>query len=101
MHGQHQRGERIDGQHPLPAALQRAACAGGDDPRAMLRIAELFGDLADNAGLVDGVGIWLRALHGSGVLRTLALASDELGLQIVDARCCGLGIWRGEVRWGR
>lgn len=64
-------GQPIDVKHPLAALLRDRAAAGGADPRPLLAIVPLFGDLGDNAVLVDAVGRHLRALYERGAAETV------------------------------
>jgi len=78
MRGQDDDGAPIDLHHPFADASRRATSEGGEDPRPMLSIAPLFGDLAENADLVRTVAAWLSALDRFGTLRTLEQAAANL-----------------------
>ena len=61
----------IEVKHPLAASLRAHAEAGGPDPRALLSMTSLFGELGDDAVLVEAVGRHLRALYGCGAAETI------------------------------
>ena len=64
-------GAPIDVRHPLAAALRERAIAGGGDPRPMLGMTALFGDLGSDAVFVAAVGKWLGSLYDVGTAETL------------------------------
>ncbi len=72
--------------HPLAGRLRERAMAGGPDPRPILGIRELFGDLGDNPAFVSTAGRWLSALYRHGAAKTLDLAQAELGFGQAIAR---------------
>ncbi|HEY1837842.1 MAG TPA: mannitol dehydrogenase family protein [Rhizomicrobium sp.] len=76
--GVDEQGKPIDVRHPLSDELRARAVDGGSDPRPLLGITALFGDLGSNDKLVAASGRWLRALHETGAARTLARAAQEL-----------------------
>ncbi len=57
--------------HPLAALLREKAIEGGVDPRPLLSIRALFGDLGENATLVGAVRLWLGSLYQRGIDATL------------------------------
>jgi len=65
--------------HPQADLLREKAPQGLGDPRSVLSIRQLFGDLGDNAVFVAVVGKWLAALHAVGACRVLDQAAAELG----------------------
>ena len=71
-------GERIDIRHPVADLLREKAAEGGEDPRPMLGIERLFGELARDERLVKTVGKWLASLYTVGAAETLARADREL-----------------------
>jgi mannitol-1-phosphate/altronate dehydrogenase len=68
-------GAPIEVRHPLAAELKARAIAGGPDPRPVLGLAPLFGDLGQDPRLQAATGHWLRALYERGAARTLELLS--------------------------
>jgi mannitol-1-phosphate/altronate dehydrogenase len=78
MRGMDERGERIDIRHPVADLLREKAVAGGADPRPLLGIEQLFGELAHDERLVNAAGKWLGSLYAIGAAETLARAELEL-----------------------
>ena len=78
MRGEDEQGAPIDIRHPFADALARAAIAGGEDPRPMLSMAPLFGDLAGNENFIETVAAWLSALYRFGAMQTLEKAAANL-----------------------
>ena len=64
--------------HPLADELRRRAEAGGPDPRPLLALRPLFGDLGESAALVASLERWLPRLYAAGAGKTLARAAAEL-----------------------
>jgi mannitol 2-dehydrogenase len=58
------------------AELRRLARAGGTDPRPLLEVRSVFGDLGDDPAFVDAVGLALHQLERDGVRAALAAALD-------------------------
>lgn len=58
--------------HPLAEELRAKAIEGGPDPRPLLGITTLFGDLGQNPRLIDAVGRHLAALYARGPEAVLA-----------------------------
>jgi mannitol-1-phosphate/altronate dehydrogenase len=56
---------------PHAAVLHEAALAGGNDPRALLALRVVFGDLGDDAELVADLGRTLERLDREGVRATV------------------------------
>ena len=79
MRGEDETGQPIDIRHPLAQLLREKAIEGGTDPRPMLAIERLFGELARNAGFVATVEKWLGSLYAVGAAKTLERAERELG----------------------
>jgi len=71
MHGEDEAGRPIEIRHPLADLLRERAREGGSDPTPLLRIAPLFGDLADNPAFSAAVGKWFGSLWAVGAARTL------------------------------
>lgn len=72
-------GEPISVVHPLADLLRERARAGGADPRPLLSIRKLFGDLIEHDDFVSTLGRWLAALHAHGARATLTDARRTLG----------------------
>jgi fructuronate reductase/mannitol 2-dehydrogenase len=79
VRGEDEQGQKIDVKHPLAEQLRVKAIEGGADPRPLLGITQLFGDLGTNARLLGPVGKWLGSLYSKGSRETLAEASRSLG----------------------
>jgi mannitol 2-dehydrogenase len=58
--------------HPQADLLRARAVQGGADPRPLLRIGSLFGDLIDNSGFVANLGRCLASLYELGARGVLA-----------------------------
>ena len=71
VRGEDEAGAPIDVRHPLADLLSQRALEGGADPMPLLRIAPLFGDLADDAVFTSAVGQWLGSLYAVGAAQTL------------------------------
>ena len=63
--------------HPVAGLLRERAVEGGADPRPMLGIERLFGELARHERLVSSVAKWLASLYAVGAAETLARADRE------------------------
>jgi len=74
MRGVDEQGAPIDIRHPLADLLRDRAIEGGGDPMPMLRISQLFGDLADSEVFVAAVGKWLGTIYSVGVRAALEAA---------------------------
>ena len=79
MRGEDEAGQPIEIRHPLAKTLREKAIEGGADPRPMLAIERLFGELGQNAGFVATVEKWLGSLYAVGAAKTLERAERELG----------------------
>ena len=64
-------GKHLAVQHPLASMLLEKAAEGGSNPRPLLSIESLFGELGRNERLVANVGKWLESLYAVGALETL------------------------------
>ena len=71
VRGVDEAGNPIEVKHPLAALLAERAEAGGPDPRALLSIVSLFGDLKSNDVFVGSVGRHLRSLYDRGAAATV------------------------------
>lgn len=80
MRGTDENGERIDIRHPVADLLREKALEGGSDPRPMLGVERLFGELVHDERLVTTVGKWLASLYAVGAAETLARADEQLRL---------------------
>jgi mannitol 2-dehydrogenase len=79
VRGVDESGQPIDVRHPMAAELRAKAEEGGADPRPLLSLTTLFGDLGANATLVSALGTWLGSLYEVGARRTLEGAGQDLG----------------------
>ena len=75
VRGVDEAGAPIHVRHPLGAELRARATEGGPDPRPLLGLAALFGDLGQDERLQAATGRWLAALYQSGAAATLELLS--------------------------
>jgi mannitol 2-dehydrogenase len=71
-------GGQIDVRHPLANLLRARAEIGGPDPRPLLAIRSLFGDLIEHRTFVDTLEAWLTSLHVDGTRATLSKARSAL-----------------------
>ena len=78
VQGKDQEGRPIDIRHPLAALLRERAEAGGADPRPVLAIETLFGDLACNPVFVAAVGKQLGAIYALGMRAALTMLAKDL-----------------------
>jgi mannitol 2-dehydrogenase len=65
--------------HPLADLLRSRAIEGGPDPRPLLSVTTLFGDLIESPCFVSTLERWLFALYEYGARGSVALARRELG----------------------
>ena len=79
IRGEDEQGAAIEIRHPLASTLREKAIEGGPDPRPLLGITALFGELGEDERLVRTVGRWLGSLYEIGAARTLAGAAETLG----------------------
>ena len=77
VRGDDERGLAIKVGHPSADLLRSRAIEGGSDPRPLLSISSLFGELIQHAVLVRTVERWLGLLYGIGAKATLAVARQE------------------------
>lgn len=78
MRGEDESGQPICVVHPLASLLHARAIEGGTDPRPLLAISSLFGNLADNQAFVALVQKWLTLLYRTGAKATLLQARQDL-----------------------
>ena len=74
IRGVDEAGRPIEIRHPLAASLVAHAEKGGTDPRPLLSMTSVFGDLGNDAAFVDKVGRHLRALYERGAADTVRAA---------------------------
>ena len=79
VRGEDEAGQPIDVRHPLAPLLREKAVEGGADPRPLLGIAPLFGDVGTDPRLIEPVGRWLASLYARGSRETLVEAAGRLG----------------------
>jgi mannitol 2-dehydrogenase len=79
VRGEDEQGELIDVRHPLADLLRAQAIEGGPDPRPLLGITQLFGEIGEDLRLQSAVGPWLALLYGKGAKATLAEAAASMG----------------------
>ncbi len=77
IRGEDEQGRPIELRHPMAAVLREKAAEGGPDPRPLLSIRALFGELGEDARLVEPLGRWLASLYAVGSLGTLRRAAEE------------------------
>ena len=73
-------GQTIVLQDARAAELQARAVEGRDDPRPLLGLRDLFGDLGDRAGFVGELQSVLRDLYSNGARATLARSLEASGV---------------------
>ena len=78
VRGEDEAGSPITVVHPLASLLKSRAVEGGSDPRPLLAVRSVFGELADNQGFVNAVQEWLTLLYGVGAKETLSQARRVL-----------------------
>ena len=69
-------GRELKIDHPNAALLRSTALRGGDDPRAVLELRFLFGDLILHEAFVATLHDWFRKLATAGARATLAMALE-------------------------
>lgn len=79
VRGVDESGQPLEVRHPLAEDLRRAAEIGGGDPRPVLAITSLFGDLGGRQDLVAPVQKWLEHLYAHGANSALDRACAEVG----------------------
>lgn len=77
MTGQDEGGAEIEIVHPLAVELREKALAGGGDPRPILAIESIFGQLNEDERFVTAVGEWLGEIHDRGMAAALAGAAER------------------------
>jgi mannitol-1-phosphate/altronate dehydrogenase len=79
VRGVDEAGAPIDVRHPMAAILREKAIEGGSDPRPLLGVEGLFGQLEQDNVFVATVATWLASLYAQGAATTLALAAEDGG----------------------
>ncbi len=70
--GQDDQGHGITVDDPMADILTQQARAGGSDPRSLLSLTELFGDLSQSSPFVEAVANHLHQLYELGAKKTLS-----------------------------
>lgn len=78
VRGVDEAGELLPVSHPLAEELRRLAEAGGPDPRPLLSLRPLFGDLGGDPRVVSALASTLDRLYAQGAAATLEEAADTL-----------------------
>jgi fructuronate reductase/mannitol 2-dehydrogenase len=78
VRGEDEQGRPIEVRHPLADLLRQKAIDGGPDPRPLLGITSLFGEVGADPRLVAPTARWLGSLYVSGAKATLAAAAAAL-----------------------
>jgi mannitol-1-phosphate/altronate dehydrogenase len=78
VRGEDESGQHLAVVHPQAELLRARAIEGGTDPRPLLAIASLFGELAGHQVLIDALHRWLSLLYGTGAEATLLEARRTL-----------------------
>lgn len=65
--------------HPLADVLRARALEGGPNPRPLLSLVSLFGDLGQHSPFTNSVEAWLTSLYDHGAKATVARARREMG----------------------
>ncbi|MBE7210226.1 MAG: mannitol dehydrogenase family protein [Gluconacetobacter diazotrophicus] len=79
IRGEDEDGNPIEIRHPMAELLKQKAIEGGSDPRPLLGITVLFGELGESEELVRVLGRWLGSLYERGAKETLRQAAEEIG----------------------
>jgi mannitol 2-dehydrogenase len=78
VRGEDEAGHPLRVVHPLAQLLRSRALEGGSNPRPLLAITSLFGELTEHSAFVETLGYWLSVLYNVGARATLAVARNEL-----------------------
>lgn len=73
LKGEDEQGNPIEIDDPMADILTQRARSGGSNPRLLLDLSEIFGDLPQSSRFVEAVGDYLNSLDKYGVKETLAL----------------------------
>ena len=77
LSGTDEQGRPIPIEDPMAATLQERAQAGGPDPRPLLALRGVFGDLGDNPHFVSALEAALRRLYSEGTRATLTASLEQ------------------------
>jgi mannitol 2-dehydrogenase len=77
LNGKDEQGVEIPIQDPQAERLQKAALAGGKDPRSLLALTDIFGDLAKQERFVQELELLLGSLYDKGAAQTLEMVTKE------------------------
>lgn len=75
VRGTDDEGKPLKVAHPLAALLRDKAIEGGSDPRPLLSVSSLFGELGENPDLLEPTRRWLACLYDRGIQATLDRAA--------------------------
>jgi mannitol-1-phosphate/altronate dehydrogenase len=78
VRGEDERGGPLEVIHPLADLLRDRALKGGVNPRPLLAVSSLFGELIHHGAFVKTLETWLAKLYSVGAKATLAEARSEL-----------------------
>jgi mannitol 2-dehydrogenase len=76
LNGQDDQGNPMPIDDPMADILTQRVREGGSDPKPLLSLSEIFGDLPQSPRFVDTVAEKLRSLHEFGAKGTLAQATQ-------------------------
>jgi mannitol 2-dehydrogenase len=76
LNGQDDQGNPMPIDDPMADILTQRVREGGSDPKPLLSLSEIFGDLPQSSRFVDTVAEKLRSLHEFGAKGTLAQATQ-------------------------
>jgi mannitol 2-dehydrogenase len=79
VRGTDERGNVLHVAHPLAEVLRDKAIEGGSDPRPLLSVSSLFGELGQKPALVEVTQQWLASLYDRGIQATLEKAEVLAG----------------------
>lgn len=77
VRGEDEQGLPITVRHPMAAELREKAIQGRENPAPLLSLRQLFGELGDDARLVQPLATWLASLYNSGARVTLEEARRQ------------------------
>jgi mannitol 2-dehydrogenase len=77
LKGQDDQGNPITIDDPMADILTQQARSGGSDPRPLLNLSEIFGDLPQSSRFVEAVTHHLHNLHAIGAKETLAQLQEH------------------------
>lgn len=71
VRGVNEQGQDFKVRHPMADILKEKAIAGGSDPKPLLSIEQLFGELGTDPRVIEPTQIYLKSLYEVGALKTL------------------------------